>query len=62
MAASVGHLRLRLESEYIAYVVMKQTLREIRDEPWLDGAEAKERAEVALKAVAELTGEKDDEP
>lgn len=56
MTVAVAHMRLRLDGEYLAYVVMRQALAEIRDTPWVDGARARELASLALEAEGDLAG------
>ena len=60
MASAVHHLRLRLDGEYLAFVIMKQTLAEISlrgGQGYLGVGEAAEMAEMAMEAVRQLTGE-----
>lgn len=54
--AKLESLRLRLDGEYLAWAVMKDVLEEIAQGQVPDW-EAPERAAAALVAVAELTGE-----
>lgn len=60
----VRHLCIRLDAEYLAYQVMRQTLQEIRQEaleqPWaFSGEEAGELAATGLEIEASLVGEEE---